>query len=65
MTSRDATTHWEGGLRDGTGHVEQQVPVGLLDPGGPARGGGAAMTPRQKRLAFIVGGLTSLGVADD
>ena len=21
MTSRDATTHWEGGLRDGTGHV--------------------------------------------
>ena len=21
MTSRDATTHWTGGLRDGTGHV--------------------------------------------
>lgn len=40
MPSRDATTHWEGGLQDGTGHVTlDSSNAGQFDVSFPARAG--------------------------
>ncbi|HYT10100.1 MAG TPA: OsmC family peroxiredoxin [Mycobacteriales bacterium] len=40
MPSRDATTHWEGGLQDGTGHVTlDSSNAGQFDVSFPTRAG--------------------------
>ena len=61
MPSRDATTHWEGGLQDGTGQVTprlvQRGPVQRLVPH-PRRGPERADQPRgaHRRRALLVPG---------